>query len=78
VWDVQGLSKARAVKIAFGNFEPIALAPSVVFGKKGFSPAKLVRAKFTPGAAVDRWDEPTPHAATTQAPADEIGDDVPF
>jgi hypothetical protein len=55
VWDVQGLSKARAVKIAFGNFEPIALAPSVVFGKKGFSPAKPRR---IPGADLEVKETP--------------------
>ena len=43
VWDVQGLPKGRAPKIAFGNFEPIALAPSVTFGKRGFSAAKPKR-----------------------------------
>ncbi len=43
VWDVQGLTKARAEKIAFGNFQPIALAPSVTFGKKGFSSARPKR-----------------------------------
>ena len=43
VWDVQGLTKARAEKIAFGNFVPIALAPSVTFGKKGFSAARPKR-----------------------------------
>ena len=40
VWEVQGLSKVRAEKITFGNFEPIALAPSVTFGKKGFASTK--------------------------------------
>ena len=43
VWDVQGLTPSRALKIAIGNFDQLVTYPSVSFGKKGFAPAKPKR-----------------------------------
>jgi hypothetical protein len=43
VWDVQGLTEARARKIAFGNFVQIMGSGRVTFGKKGFAPARMKR-----------------------------------